>query len=80
MVAGIGYDKAIPSNSLGRGFQCFDKAITGSLFAAANTVRVIGRLKPVEGLALKALYQTSEVEKALGNAADLRILMMPKVG
>ncbi|RUP39748.1 MAG: porin [Acinetobacter sp.] len=71
LVAGIGYDKAIPSNFLGRGIlNASDKAITGSsLFAAANTVRVIGRLNPVEGLALKALYQTSEVEKALGNAA-----------
>jgi predicted porin len=71
LVAGIGYDKAIPSNFLGRGIlNASDKSITGSsLFAAANTVRVIGRLNPVEGLALKALYQTSEVEKALGNAA-----------
>lgn len=66
LVAGIGYDKAIPSNFLGRGFlNAADPAITsnGSLFAAANTVRVIGKVTPIEGLALKALYQTSEVEK-----------------
>ncbi|KKW77987.1 MAG: porin [Acinetobacter sp. 39-4] len=71
LVAGIGYDKAIPSNFLGRGIlNASDKAIAGSqLFAAANTVRAIGRLNPLEGLALKALYQTSEVEKAEGNAA-----------
>ncbi|MDG6746431.1 porin, partial [Staphylococcus aureus] len=35
----------------------------GSVFAAANTVRAIGRLNPIEGLALKALYQSSEVEE-----------------
>lgn len=71
LVAGIGYDKAIPSNFLGRGFlNASDKAIPGEqLFAAANTVRAIGKVTPVEGLALKALYQSSEVEKAEGNAA-----------
>lgn len=71
LVAGIGYDKAIPSNFLGRGFlNAAEPAITGgSLFAAANTVRVIGKVTPIEGLALKALYQSSEVEKAEGNAA-----------
>ncbi|MFV5262359.1 porin [Acinetobacter courvalinii] len=71
LVAGIGYDKAIPSNFLGRGFlNAAEPAITGgSLFAAANTVRAIGKVTPVDGLALKALYQSSEVEKAEGNAA-----------
>ncbi|MCU4641053.1 porin [Acinetobacter courvalinii] len=71
LVAGIGYDKAIPSNFLGRGFlNATEPAITGgSLFAAANTVRAIGKVTPLEGLALKALYQSSEVEKAEGNAA-----------
>ncbi|MFI8033596.1 porin [Acinetobacter sp. ABJ_C3_5] len=71
VVAGIGYDKAIPSNFLGRGFlNAAEPAIAGgSLFAAANTVRAIGKVTPLEGLALKALYQTSEVEKATGNAA-----------
>ncbi|MBJ9957297.1 porin [Acinetobacter courvalinii] len=71
LVAGIGYDKAIPSNFLGRGFlNAAEPAITGgSLFAAANTVRAIGKVTPLEGLALKALYQSSEVEKAEGNAA-----------
>ena len=71
LVAGIGYDKAIPSNFTSRGFlNATDKAVAGgSVFAAANTLRVIGRVNPVQGLALKALYQTSEVEDALGNAA-----------
>lgn len=71
VVAGIGYDKAIPSNFLGRGFlNAAEPAISGgSVFAAANTLRVIGRVNPLEGLALKALYQSSEVEDAEGNAA-----------
>ncbi|WAU75876.1 porin [Acinetobacter sp. TR3] len=71
LVAGIGYDKAIPSNFLGRGFlNAAEKVIAGDqLLAAANTLRVIGKVTPIEGLALKALYQTSEVEKASGNAA-----------
>ena len=41
----------------------------GSLVAAANTVRVIGRINPVNGLALKALFQSSEVENVAGNTA-----------
>ncbi|WP_293738197.1 porin [uncultured Acinetobacter sp.] len=71
LVAGIGYDKAIPSNFLGRGFlNAAEKVIAGDqLLAAANTLRVIGKVTPIEGFALKALYQTSEVEKASGNAA-----------
>ena len=71
LVAGVAYDKAIPSSFLGRGFlNASDKAVAGgSLVAAANTVRVIGRVNPVNGLALKALFQTSEVEKATGNTA-----------
>lgn len=75
VVAGIGYDKAIPSNFSGRGFlNAAEPAIptTGTttaptVFAAANTVRAIGKVTPIDGLALKALYQTSEVEKADGN-------------
>jgi len=64
-VAGLGYDKAIPSTFLGQGFlNAAEPAITGgSVFAAANTVRAIGKVTPIDGLALKALYQTSEVEE-----------------
>ena len=77
LVAGVAYDKAIPSSFLGRGFlNASDKAIPTSgttttaptVTAAANTLRVIGRINPVNGLALKALFQSSEVEKAAGNA------------
>ena len=68
-LAGIAYDKAIPSNFLGRGFlNASDPYIDiNRVFAAANTLRLTGLIKPVEGMALKALIQTSEVEKASGN-------------
>ncbi|MCH7336646.1 porin [Acinetobacter sp. NIPH 2699] len=76
VVAGIAYDKAIPTTFLGRGILNAAEpeldiapASPKAVFAAANTVRAIGRINPIEGLALKALYQTSEVEKAEGNAA-----------
>lgn len=79
VVAGIAYDKAIPSNFAGRGFLNaatpeVTAAVAGSAFAAANTLRAIGRVNIDGGLALKALYQTSEVEDAAGNdpaAADI---------
>lgn len=75
VVAGIAYDKAIPSNFAGRGFvNASSPEVTGgaagSAFAAANTVRAIGRVNLLDNaLALKALYQTSEVEDAAGNEA-----------
>ena len=74
VIAGLGYDKAIPSNFAGRGFQnALDPEVTGgvagSAFAAANTIRAIGRVNLDSGLALKALYQTSEVEDVAGNDA-----------
>ena len=78
LVAGVAYDKAIPSPFLGRGFlNASDKAIPTSgttttaptVTAAANTLRVIGRVNPVNGLALKALFQSSEVENVAGNTA-----------
>lgn len=66
-VAGLGYDKAIPSTFAGRGFL---NAVTGQTytadtqaFATANTIRAIGRLNPFEGLAIKSLYQRSDVEE-----------------
>ncbi|ENX41057.1 porin [Acinetobacter sp. NIPH 2100] len=66
-VAGLGYDKAIPSTFAGRGFL---NVATGQsytadtqAFAAANTLRAIGRLNPIEGLSIKTLYQRSEVEE-----------------
>ncbi|MFW1839720.1 porin [Acinetobacter gyllenbergii] len=70
-LAGIAYDKAIPSNFLGRGFlNAADPHIDiNRVFAAANTIRLTSLIKPIEGMALKALIQTSEVEEASGNQA-----------
>ncbi|QOW50397.1 MULTISPECIES: porin [unclassified Acinetobacter] len=79
VVAGLAYDKAIPSNFGGVGmlnsgsYTVNDKVVSNSeitgtkVFAAANTIRAIGRVNLEGGLALKALYQTSEVEAAKGN-------------
>lgn len=71
VVAGVAYDKAIPTNFLGRGFDnaSAPEVTGGTLFAAANTIRAIGRVNLDGGLALKALYQTSEVENVAGNVA-----------
>lgn len=74
VVLGLGYDKAIPSNFAGRGIlNASAPEVTGgaagSVFAAANTIRAIGRVNLDSGLALKALYQTSEVEDVAGNDA-----------
>jgi predicted porin len=84
VVAGIAYDKAIPTNFLGRGFDnasapevapaLNDEGKVTTLFAAANTVRAIARINLDGGLALKALYQTSEVEEAKGNAAAAALI------
>ncbi|UIJ74993.1 porin [Acinetobacter sp. SH20PTE14] len=71
VVVGIGYDKAIPSNFGGVGIlNASQPEVTGTkAFAAANTLRAIGRINLDAGLALKALYQTSEVESVAGNEA-----------
>ncbi|MFM6904708.1 MAG: porin [Acinetobacter sp.] len=74
-VAGLGYDKAIPSNFAGRGFLnvATGQAATADsqAFAAANTIRAIGKLTPMSGLSIKALYQSSEVEQTTyADAAD----------
>jgi len=68
-LVGVGYDKAIPSDFLGHGLLNAAETETqvDEVFAAANTVRVIGRLTPIEGLALKTLYQTSKVTDKKGN-------------
>ncbi|MGE8571157.1 MAG: porin [Acinetobacter amyesii] len=83
VVAGLAYDKAIPSNFGGVGIlnasapevhPALDKdGKVTSVFAAANTVRAIGRVNLEGGLALKALYQTSEVESAQVNTSAAKI-------
>lgn len=62
---GLGYDKAIPSTFLGRGFfNAVEPEISGgSIFAAANTIRAVGKVNLLDGLSLKALYQSSEVQE-----------------
>ena len=68
-ILGLAYDKAIPSTFLGRGvLNASEPEITGSaITAAANTIRATAKVNLIEGLALKALYQTSEVENKKGN-------------
>jgi len=72
-VAGLGYDKAIPSRFLSRGFLNADNTdarrgqdVTASrnVLAEANTIRAIGRINLDNGLSLRALYQTSDIENA----------------
>lgn len=69
LVAGIAYDKAIPSNFLGQGFlNASDKNIdVDGVLAATNTTRLITRIKATNDLALKALIQKSQIEQAKGN-------------
>lgn len=71
-VVGLGYDKAIPSNFAGRGILNASTpevsgGVAGSAFAAADTIRAIGRVNLDNGLAVKALFQTSEVADVEGN-------------
>lgn len=67
-VAGVAYDKAVPTTFAGRGmanaaYPEVSSGVAGTALAAANTLRAIGRLNVLDNsLALKALYQTSEVE------------------
>src|SRR5690606_8271970 len=72
-VAGLGYDKSIPSRFLGRGFLNADNTaprlgqdVTASrnVIAEANTIRAIGRINLDNGLSLRALYQNSDIENA----------------
>ncbi|MCO8096440.1 porin [Acinetobacter lwoffii] len=73
LMAGLGYDKAIPSLFLGRGFLNSSDPELGVApasadnFAAANIIRAIGRVNPLDGFFIKALIQSAEVEDALGN-------------
>lgn len=82
-IAGVAYDKAVPTRFAGRGMaNAADPEVTstvlaqpgrvfaGTAFAEANTLRAIGRLNVLDNsLALKALYQTSEVEDEVTNDA-----------
>lgn len=71
VVVGLGYDAAIPSNFLRKGYLNASQTETNvsGVFAAANNIRAIGRLNLDNGLSLRALYQNAEVEDKAGNAA-----------
>lgn len=71
-LAGIAYDKAIPSNFLGQGFLNAATPHTNidRVFAAANTLRLTSVIKPIDRMTLKALVQTSEIEPANGNPIE----------
>ncbi|WP_347456237.1 porin [Acinetobacter thermotolerans] len=66
-VAGLGYDKAVPTRFLARGFLNADSRDVGgvsNLVAEANNLRAIGRVNLDNGLSLRALYQVSDIENA----------------
>lgn len=84
VVLGLGYDKAIPSNFAGRGIlNASAPEVTGgaagSVFAAANTIRAIGRVNLDNGLALKALYQVSEVEETANADNDTSVTWLESI-
>ncbi|ENV11662.1 hypothetical protein F965_03153 [Acinetobacter schindleri NIPH 900] len=66
-VAGLGYDKAIPSRLLARGFlnaDSRDVGVRSNFTTELNTLRAIGRVNLDNGLSIRGLYQVSEVENA----------------
>ncbi len=68
-VAGLGYDKAIPSRLLARGFLNADTAgrdvgELSNFTTELNTLRAIGRVNLDNGLSIRGLYQVSDVEDA----------------
>jgi len=66
-VAGLGYDKAIPSRLLARGFLNADSRDVGersNFTTELNTLRAIGRVNLDNGLSIRGLYQVSDVENA----------------
>ncbi|WP_286739949.1 MULTISPECIES: porin [Acinetobacter] len=71
VVLGLGYDKAIPSNFAGVGILNTQNGEIGAakaLLAAADTIRAIGRVNVNDNLAIKALFQTSDLAKVEGNS------------
>lgn len=69
-VVGAGYDKAIPTTFASKGVlnAASPEVTTSSAFAAANTARVVARVNATDDLAIKGLYQVSEVDEKSGNA------------
>lgn len=67
---GLGYDHAIPSNFLRSAYlnTSDTHTDTSGAFAAANTLRAVGRVNLDNGLSVRTLYQNSKVEDTLGNS------------
>lgn len=66
-LVGVAYDKAIPTAFIPqRTFSLVNSTIQGADktdgYAAANTIRVVGRAKVTDALTVQGLYQVSEVE------------------
>ena len=66
---GLAYDHAMPTNFLRKAYLNTEDTYTdtSSAFAAANTVRAVGRVNLENGMSLRALYQNSKVENRKGN-------------
>lgn len=66
---GLAYDHAMSTNFLRKAYLNTKDTYTDTsgAFAAANTVRAIGRYDFDNGLSLRALYQNSKVEERKGN-------------
>jgi predicted porin len=63
-LAGVGYDKAMPSRFLTRGFlnaKVKEVSADSNVVAAADNLRAVGRINLDNGLSLRALYQVSEI-------------------
>lgn len=63
-LAGVGYDKAMPSRFLSRGFlnaQHQEVTAASNVIAAADNLRAIARVNLDSGVSLRALYQVSEI-------------------
>ena len=72
LTAGLGYDYAIPSNFMRKGFLTAvdTETSTSGAFAAANTIRAVARVNVDQNLSLRALYQNAEVKDKQGNSAN----------
>ena len=69
---GLAYDYGIPSNFLRKGYitATDTHTSTSGAFAAANTIRAIGRVDLDNGLSLRGLYQNAQVNKENGNSTS----------
>ena len=70
--AGLAYDYGIPTNFLRKGYitATDTETSTSGAFAAANTIRAVGKINLDNGLSLRGLYQNAQVNKENGNSAN----------